>query len=156
VPGLIRAELLLPYMIGTEPHAAVNRSHALYPNSLHGLRLNNPALAPRVALGLLSSLSLLSMELEERSYGGGLLKLEPSEMQRVRLLLPDCGEAALARVFDDADRLIRAGRYAAAVELADLILLTLTLGLSAPDLKRLRAGRAALVSRRRTRARRKR
>lgn len=73
VPGLIQTDLLLPYMIGSEPHASVNRCRALYPNSLHGMRLLTPALAERVALGLLSSLSLLSMELEGRSYGGGIL-----------------------------------------------------------------------------------
>jgi len=154
VPGLIRAELLLPYMIGVEPHAAVNRCYALYPNSLHGLRLHNQALAERIALGLLTSLSLLSMELEGRSYGGGVLKLEPTEMQRVRLVLPTAGETELRECFDEADRLIRRGGYSSAVAVADELVLNRQLGLSPVDIERIQAGRGALVERRLTRSRR--
>jgi predicted RNA methylase len=154
VPGLVRAELLLPYMIGAEPHVAVNRCYALYPNSLHGLRLRNPALADRIALGLLSSLSLLSMELEGRSYGGGVLKLEPTEMQRVRLVLPTAGEAELHESFDDADRLIRQGDFRAAVAVADELVLSRQLHMAPTDIERIQVGRAALVQRRLTRSRR--
>jgi predicted RNA methylase len=148
VPGLIQAELLLPYMIGREPHAAVNRCHALYPNSLHGIRLANPALAERIAFGLLTSYSLLSMELEGRSYGGGVLKLEPSEMQRVRLILPSCAEQTLTAHFDMADQLIRAGDFAAANRLADQVILHVQIGLSESALTSLAAAREVLVGRR--------
>jgi hypothetical protein len=154
VPGLVRAELLLPYMIGAEPHVAVNRCYALYPNSLHGLRLRNPALADRIALGLLTSLSLLSMELEGRSYGGGVLKLEPTEMQRVRLVLPTAGEAELHESFDDVDRLIRQGDFCAAVAVADELVLSRQLHMAPTDIERIQVGRAALVQRRLTRSRR--
>jgi len=154
VPGLVRAELLLPYMIGAEPHVAVNRCYALYPNSLHGLRLRNPALADRIALGLLTSLSLLSMELEGRSYGGGVLKLEPTEMQRVRLVLPTAGEAELHESFDDADRLMRQGDFCAAVAVADELVLSRQLHMAPTDIERIQVGRAALVQRRLTRSRR--
>ena len=55
VPGLIRAQVLLPYMIGREPRCAVNRGQVLYPNSLHGIRLFTPPIAERVR-GLRASL----------------------------------------------------------------------------------------------------
>lgn len=148
VPGLIQAELLLPYMIGREPHAAVNRCHALYPNSLHGIRLSNPALAEPVAFGLLTSYSLLSMELEGRSYGGGVLKLEPSEIQRVRLILPSCADRALTAHFNLADQLIRAGDFAAANRLADQVILHDQIDLSESALTSLAVARETLVERR--------
>ena len=153
VPGLIQAQLLLPYMIGSEPHAAVNRCHALYPNSLHGLRLANPAIAERVALALLSNLSLLSMELEGRSYGGGVLKLEPTEMQRVQLVVPSCPTQALVEAFHQADQALRDGDFAAAVRVADELILERQLGLSVAELDVLGRGRAALVERRLSRSR---
>lgn len=154
VPGLIRADVLLPYMIGSQPHASVNRANALYPNSLHGLRLANPMLAARVVLGLASSLSLLSMELVGRSYGGGILKLEPTEMQRVRLALPTCSEQQLGRQLAAADALLRSGDYSAAIEVADGLILRDRLGLSAQDIECLRQARAVLVERRLARSRR--
>ncbi len=148
VPGLIQAQLLLPYMIGSEPHAAVNGCHALYTNSLHGLRLANPAMAERVALALLSNLSLLSMELEGRSYGGGVLKLEPTEMQRVQLVVPSCPTQALVDAFHQADQALHDGDFAAAVRVADELILERQLGLSVAELDVLAKGRAALVERR--------
>ncbi|WP_462329135.1 methyltransferase domain-containing protein [Thiohalocapsa halophila] len=156
VPGLIRADVLLPYMIGSEPHASVNCANALYPNSLHGLRLANPMLAARVVLGLASSLSLLSMELVGRSYGGGILKLEPTEMQRVRLVLPTCGEQQLRMVFELADAALRDGDFNAVVEVADSLILKDQLGLSAEDIDCLSQARSALVERRLARSRRNR
>ncbi|AGA92136.1 type I restriction-modification system methyltransferase subunit [Thioflavicoccus mobilis 8321] len=148
VPGLIRPGLLLPYMIGSEPHAAVNRCGALYPNSLHGIRLASPAIAEHLALGLLTSLSLLSLELEGRSYGGGILKLEPTGLARVRVVLPTCPEPELRAYLAEADRLIRDGAFPAASHLADQWILADQLGLAEADIAELQAARATLLERR--------
>lgn len=137
----------------SQPHAAINRAHALYPNSLHGIRLANPATAPRVALGLLSSLSLLSMELVGRSYGGGILKLEPSEMQRVRLILPNHDKSEVAAKLELADALVRAGDFQGASRLVDRWLLAEQARLTDRDIERLRQGLGSLLERRLTRAR---
>ena len=151
VPGLVQADLFLPYMIGNEPHASVNRCRALYPNSLHGIHLFTPALSEQVALGLLSSLSLLSMELEGRSYGGGILKLEPTEMQRVRLIMPVAGEQGSRSAFEQADRLIRDREFHAANAVADDMILRQGIGLPDADVRRLRKARQMLLERRTTR-----
>lgn len=153
VPNLVPADLLLPYMIGTAPRGAVNVCHALYSNSLHGMRVL-PGVAPeRIALGLLSTFSLLSMELDGRSYGGGVLKLEPTELQRVRVILPTGSDTDLLGTFEEADRMVRARDYAGATRLADRVILEAQIGLSHSDLAGLRHGRAALVERRLTRGR---
>jgi adenine-specific DNA-methyltransferase len=152
VPGLILANVFLPYMIGSVPRSAVNRAHAVYANSLHGIRLV-PGVSPeRLVFGLLSTFSLLSMELEGRSYGGGVLKLEPSEMQRVRVIMPTLPESDFACVFADADGLLRQGKTGEAVELADRVLLTEQLGLSRPALSAVVSARKMLFDRRLDRA----
>lgn len=153
VPGLIEPDVLLPYMIGQEPHGSVNRCRAHYTNSLHGLRMNDPALADRVVLGLLSSLSLLSMELHGRSYGGGVLKLEPTEMQQVLVALPQGAAQRLGAELGVADGLLRSGRFEEAVELADRLVLTETLQLGAQQIETLRQARGTLLERRLTRGR---
>jgi len=153
VPGLVAADLLLPYMIGTAPRSAVNVCHALYSNSLHGMRVFPGVAAEQIALGLLSTFSLLSMELEGRSYGGGVLKLEPTELQRVRVILPTGSDSALHQTFDEADRMLRARDYAGATRLADQVILEGQVGLSHSNLTALRHGRAASVERRLTRGR---
>lgn len=153
VPGLLKATVLLPYMIGREPRSAANHCGAFYPNSLHGIRLSNPRIAERLVFALLSSLSLLGMELEGRSYGGGVLKLEPTEIRRVPLILPTSTGDQLRDHFDTANRSIRAGDFGAANQLADRVILNEQLGMSVPDIRRLQRARASLMERRMTRAR---
>jgi adenine-specific DNA-methyltransferase len=153
VPGLIRAEVLLPYMIGREPRSASNPCYALYPNSLHGIRLFNTRIGERLAFALLSSFSLLGMELEGRSYGGGVLKLEPSEMQRVPVILPTCLDDEFTDHFDAANRAIRAGSFGTANELANQVILREQLGLSGTEIRSLAQAQAVLVERRMARAR---
>lgn len=152
VPGLIQPDLFLPYMIGTEPHAACNPCRALYPNSLHGIRLSNPALAERLALGLMTSLSLLSFEVEGRSYGGGILKLEPTEMQSVRTVLPCLRESDLGSLFAEVDALLRGGEFRRANGLADRCILGEQLGLPDAAIAKLSESRERLVNRRSARA----
>ena len=85
MPGLQRANVLVAYMSGAYPRAAVNRAGAYFTNSIHGLRLRDGASPTLLTLALHSSLSLLSLEIEGRSYGGGILKIEPRELDRVLL-----------------------------------------------------------------------
>jgi hypothetical protein len=92
------------------------------------------------------------MELEGRSYGGGVLKLEPSEMQRVRVIMPTLPESDFACVFADADGLLRQGKTGEAVELADRVLLPEQLGLSRPALSAVVSARKMLFDRRLDRA----
>ncbi len=68
--------------------------------------------------------------MEGRSYGGGVLKVEPSEAKRL-LLLPMAGEKErIATRFSDLDALLRAGKKLEATALADRLFLRDRLGLS--------------------------
>lgn len=143
VPGVHVPDLFLPYMIGREPVSSMNAARASYTNTLHGLRLRRAAAAQALVIGLHSTLTLLSMELCGRTYGGGVLKLEPSEMERVHTAVP-AGSGVASRL----NRLLRSGDYAVAVALADEAVLRNKLGLSRSDIGLLASARERLVSRR--------
>lgn len=91
VPLVTKADLLFTYMNYDAPRLISNRASVAHLNSIHGLRVK-PAVA---ALGLstlslagLNSLTLLGAELGGRSYGGGILKVEPREANRLPVPSP--------------------------------------------------------------------
>jgi len=153
VPGLARADILLTYMAGSWPRAALNTAGALYSNTLHGLRTHPGVDAAVVALMFHSSLTLLSVEVEGRSYGGGILKLEPSEMARVRVAAPSLDSGLRQVLIDLADRELRRQGYEEVVREIDRTVLQGILGLSKYTVSLLRSGRERLLERRRGRAR---
>lgn len=148
VPGLQRGDVVVAYMAGREPRAALNSLGAVFTNALHGLRLRDPAQARLVVLGLYSSLARLSLEIEGRSYGGGILKLEPRELDRVLVPVPTVAVCEVDALFGEVDALLRAGREAEAVSRVDEALLRRGLGLSAKAVRALREARERLVERR--------
>jgi len=89
------------------------------------------------------------MELEGRSYGGGILKLEPSELERVLLVqCPQWEKEKLEAAFNTVDQLLRAGDYTAAVSTVDEFLLRRCMGLPQTTIDLLAAARRRLVERR--------
>jgi hypothetical protein len=143
-------------MSGAFPRAVVNRAGAYYCNSLHGLRLRGDVPPEFLALALYSSLALLSLELEGRSYGGGILKIEPRELDRVLVPCPALPQNQLAPLSREVDELLRSGQYAEATSRVDEALLVKGLGLSKTAVSHLRAARERLASRRASRGKRKR
>jgi predicted RNA methylase len=152
VPGLVRGDVLVGYMAGTRPKAAVNRAGAFFSNSLHGLKMNDAVPPDLLVLGLHSSLSLLSLEMEGRSYGGGVLKVEPRELDRVLVPRPDVRASKLREWISQVDPMLREGRYEDAVREVDRLVLGLGMGLSKTTIEQLRTARRRLVERRTNRS----
>lgn len=143
------AALLLTYCSSDHPRLALNEVGALSTNTLHAVRPRDEGQARRLAAGFYNSLTLLSTEIVGRSYGGGVLKLEPTEAEALLLpSLPDELEAVLPAV-DDA---IRARDLDGAINLVDPLVLG-PLGLDEDQIRLLRAGRAQLAQRRKQRGR---
>jgi adenine-specific DNA-methyltransferase len=143
-------ELLLTYCSNVHPRLAFNEVGALNTNTLHGVRPFDPDQAAVLAVGFMNSLTLLSAELVGRSYGGGVLKLEPTEAEALLLpLMP--GE--LSDLLPAVDKAIRARRLQDALDLVDEVVLKGGLGLDSDAIDRLRQGRAQLSERRRRRGR---
>jgi len=84
VPRVAVPDLFLTYMNHDAPRLVSNRAGVAHLNSIHGLRLlpgRRRVGMDLLPLGSLNSASLLSAELTGRSYGGGILKLEPREAE---------------------------------------------------------------------------
>jgi hypothetical protein len=91
----------------------MNISRVNATNTIHRVYFKQPvsvSCQKLVALALLSTFSQLSAEIEGRSYGGGVLKHEPTEASNIRLLLPQrMPTKAIAALFDKVDSLLRQG-----------------------------------------------
>jgi adenine-specific DNA-methyltransferase len=119
-----RPQAFLPYMTGDTPRVIVNRQGSWSTNLLHGLTLLEAAPDVRaLSAAMLSSATRLSAEVEGRPYGGGVLKLETRESER--LLVPRLSDpvaASLARLHPELDALVREGRLDQASRIVDAVL----------------------------------
>jgi hypothetical protein len=142
--------LFLTYMSSEMARLIINDVGALNTNTLHGVRLHNGADPGALVVGFYSSLTRLSAELVGRSYGGGVLKLEPTEAERLILPRPARHHA---RLLAEVDVLLRDRQYEQLTSVVDKAILVDDLGMSEADVALLRRGAERLRERRLLRAR---
>ena len=73
------------YFNGRDPALIPNTAGCVCTNSLLAVHLKNGVSSQAIAEAWTHPLARLSQELEGRPLGGGMLKLEPGEADRVRL-----------------------------------------------------------------------
>ena len=159
VPLVRMPDLLLTYMDHERPRLVTNEARVLHLNSLYGVTLRHGLKElgrDLLPMSTLNSVTLLAAEMIGRSYGGGLLKIEPNEADR----WPVVSEEMLRASANDLRSLrpqlataLRNNDVAAAVKLVDRVLLSGQLGLKTADISKLREARMMLFSRRKTRGR---
>jgi hypothetical protein len=89
VPGIVRGELLLSKRSHMWPRVVVNEAKAYTTDTIYrGRLLTAERTARDVAAAFHNSLTLLTAELEGRSFGGGVLELVPTEIRRLTTLIP--------------------------------------------------------------------
>lgn len=115
------------------PRIVLNGSGATSTDTIHRFTCRT-ARPERVIANTYTWLTAASAEIEGRSYGGGVLELEPTEAER--LLMP--AELNGAMPIAEADRLIRDGRLDAVLEENARIVLRGHMGLSEADCVTLR------------------
>jgi adenine-specific DNA methylase len=99
VPGIVAGELLLSKRSHLHPRVVVNEARVFTTDTIYRGRLLQPSMSPMaIAANFHNSLTLLSAELEGRSFGGGVLELVPSEIGRLLVLTPDAGVDHFARL----------------------------------------------------------
>jgi hypothetical protein len=159
VPIVKRPDLLLTYMDHDRPRLTTNAANVYHVNSLYGVTLRQGlrelgrSLLP---LASLNSLTLLGAEIVGRAYGGGLLKLEPTEADRMPVpsgSLVRAAEKELRALRPQLATHLRKGALSKAVQLVDRVLLVRHLGLTHKQLTALRDARQALFGRRISRVR---
>lgn len=158
VPRVSTPDLFLTYMNHDTPRLVENRARYPHLNSVHGVQLAvpNKTVGRRLLpIAALNSMTLLGAELVGRSYGGGMLKLEPKEADVLPVPSPSVIKAAADSLEALRPRLadtLRGGELAEAVSLVDRVILADTLGLKRTDIKALRSARQAMFGRRAARA----
>lgn len=148
LPKMAPPDMLLTYCANKHPRLAVNEARVVQTNTIHGVALSDPSTAPALAASFYNSLTMLSAELVGRSYGGGVLKLEPTEAEAV--LVPPLvagSNEALTRV----DALVRSGEVDAVLDYVDRLVLGEGFGLSDDQIGALRSGAERLRVRRKAR-----
>ena len=154
VPIVAKPDLLMTYMDHDRPRLVSNAAGVAHLNSIYGvlfrpeLRRLGKSLLP---IACLNSVTLLGAEMVGRSYGGGMLKLEPKEADRLPVPSARLCEACaseLRAVRPAVAKAIERGALAEAVELVDRVLLREELGLSTARIDALRKAREILFTRR--------
>lgn len=158
VPLVASPDLFLTYMNADTPRLTTNRAKVHHLNSVHGvyLKAKQKRLAMDVLpLASLNSATLVGAETVGRAYGGGMLKIEPREADRLPVpsaALATAARTALSTIRPQMATLLRHGRLTDAAKLVDNILLVGELGMSRADVKALREAHAELTARRVTRS----
>ncbi|ARJ07559.1 methyltransferase [Cnuibacter physcomitrellae] len=157
VPVLAAPDLLLTYMNADTARLTTNAAGVRHLNSVHGvyIKAEYRDLARSILpIASLNSLTLLSAEMVGRSYGGGILKIEPREADRWWMPAIDLlarHQEALIAIKPRVQRLLQSKRLAAAVAAVDDVLFAGVL--EGRELDGLRADHAALSTRRTVRGR---
>lgn len=129
-------DLFFTYMSHRYPRLINNSAGVTFVNSMHGLRLRDDAPEEaRSALPLvaLNSATMLGAEIMGRSYGGGILKMEPREAATLPVPALEALASAWRALAEDASNLdaaLKRGEWWTVVAAVDRVLLKQTLGLS--------------------------
>ncbi len=153
-PVVAPPDLFFTYMSHYFPRLIANQAKVSFVNSMHGVRLHKqaPAIASD-ALPLLSmnSATMLGAEVMGRSYGGGILKMEPREAAALPVPSPDQLAQAWRAIRPERarlERLLQDREWQHVVALVDEVLLVRTLGVENEEVAALSGAAARLRSRR--------
>ena len=150
VPSVWQPSGFLFRQIYDFPRAVLNQANATSTDTIH--RLSCKVQPEQVITNAYTYLSAASAEIEGRSYGGGVLELEPSEAERLLMPMP----LGRGLSIEECDDLIRSGRLADLLDENSQLVLVDTVGLSKRDCGLLRNIWLKMRSRRSGRRRRRR
>lgn len=132
VPSVWVPDAFLFRQIYDFPRAVLNNATATSTDTIHRMRCKaNPQIT---VSNLYTHLSAASAEIEGRSYGGGVLELEPNEAER--MLIP--AKLCKALPVSESNRLVRAGRLDEVLIENDRLILKEQLGFSQSECAMLR------------------
>lgn len=146
VPHVRAGRLLLSKRSHRLPRVVLNEAGALTTDTIYrgALKAGGAAREAAFVASFHNSLTLLTAEVEGRSFGGGVLELVPGEV--ARLAVPEAPRLASALV--ELDALARGGDEEVLIAATDRRLVACGIGLAPRLLRVLAEARAALLARR--------
>jgi adenine-specific DNA-methyltransferase len=114
-PSIWKPDAFVLRQVGDYPKVIINQTDASSTDTIHRVRFRKPIDPQIVALSFLNSLSFAFSEILGRSYGGGVLTFEPTEIEEIPLPL-------LVKInidFDNIDALIRQRRIEEVLDMVD-------------------------------------
>ncbi|MGI0132288.1 MAG: Eco57I restriction-modification methylase domain-containing protein [Thermoplasmata archaeon] len=156
VPSVYAPDAFMSYFISEAPRFTTNDVGATSTNTIHRMRRvpESDTETSTSVLSCYSTLTRLSAEVEGRSYGGGVAKLETKEAENLLIVVPNEGsKRELSKIEARIHSLLREHHTTKAAEVVDEILLEGQLGLTARGVRLLKEGLESLRSRREARMR---
>jgi adenine-specific DNA methylase len=154
VPLPARPDFIVTYMNDDRLRFVRNSSEADILNSVYGFKLSTAVKfedAKHLPLSLLNSVTLLSAELSGRVHGGGLLKHEPRDLDKLAVPSLAClqnAEERIEAIAPQIGRLLRKSALDEAVRLVDESILIGAAGISRDVLETVQIARDRLANRR--------
>jgi adenine-specific DNA methylase len=144
-PSLWIPDLFMLRQIHLAPRLTVNAAAATSTDTVHRVRLRSNVDPAALATVFHNSATFAFGEIMGRSYGGGILELEPREAEELPIPAPAHASAELAR---DVDNLLKANEIEKALDVVDRHVLIEGLGLSGEVVAHCRAAWLSLRDRR--------
>lgn len=134
VPSVWTPQAFMLRQIHQFPRIVLNNSGATCTDTIHRVRLRNGTSAQTITAAFLNSLTFAFSEVVGRSYGGGVLELEPNEAEELPLPL----KGAERLDVNEVDTLLRNNDIYSVLDITDRVLLQEGLGLSPEEIHQLR------------------
>ncbi len=134
VPSVWTPDAFMLRQVHGYPKIIVNRTRATCTDTIHRVRLRNGVKGDLIAAAFLNSLTFAFSEVTGRSYGGGVLELEPNEAEKLPLPL----KGAEALDLDSIHSLLLRDDIEGVLNITDKALLMDGLGLTQSEIRALR------------------
>lgn len=133
-PSLWTPDAFVLRQVGDYPKLIINKTNASSTDTIHRVRFKTNIQPEIIALSYLNSLTFAFSEILGRSYGGGVLTFEPSEIEEIPLPLLNHDNIDFVRI----DALIRQRKIEEALDIVDEELLIKQLHFSEIEVHMLR------------------
>jgi adenine-specific DNA-methyltransferase len=134
VPQSWEPDAFILRQVNRYPRIILNYANAVSTDTIHKIRFFDGVNPEYVAAAFLNSFTLALAEVTGRSYGGGVLTFEPSEIRKLMIPMKNAELLDVKKI----DKLIREHNIEEVLNYSDKILLVNGLGLSDNEVKMLR------------------
>lgn len=134
VPQSWEPDAFVLRQVNRYPRIILNYTNAVSTDTIHKIRFLDGVNPEYVAAAFLNSFTLALAEVTGRSYGGGVLTFEPSEIRKLMIPMKNAELLDVKKI----DQLIRNNKIEEVLDYSDSVLLVEGLGLSDNEVKMLR------------------